>query len=52
MDTISEAVDLHRRHFLGATAVAVAAAQLGGLALRQHRPARGRPRDYLPPSRG
>jgi len=27
--TISEAVDLHRRHFLGATAVAVAAAQLG-----------------------
>ena len=29
MDTISEAVDLHRRHFLGATAVAVAAAQLG-----------------------
>jgi len=29
VDTISEAVDLHRRHFLGATAVAVAAAQLG-----------------------
>ena len=29
MNTISEAVDLHRRHFLGATAVAVAAAQLG-----------------------
>jgi pimeloyl-ACP methyl ester carboxylesterase len=29
VDTISEAVDLHRRHLLGATAVAVAAAQLG-----------------------
>ena len=29
MDAISEAVDLHRRHFLVATAVAVAAAQLG-----------------------
>ena len=29
MDTISEAVDLHRRRFLGAAAVAVAAAQLG-----------------------
>src|SRR4051794_21797258 len=29
VDTISEAVDRHRRSFLGATAVTVAAAQLG-----------------------
>src|SRR5215211_703288 len=29
VDTISEAIDRHRRRFLGATAVAVAAAQLG-----------------------
>ena len=29
MDTISEAIDRHRRRFLGAAAVAVAAAQLG-----------------------